>query len=153
MTGKGNAASNSDPFTLERFTKAQKDVYNGVLRELRSGRKRTHWMWYIFPQIDGLAYSSTSKYYSIKSLEEARQYLRHPVLGKRLVECSEVVLSVEGQSASEIFGYPDDLKLKSSMTLFAAAADPDSVFVRVIDKYFNGESDRRTLQLIGQTGN
>jgi uncharacterized protein (DUF1810 family) len=152
MTGEGKAGSSTDPFNLERFTKAQKDVYDGVLRELRNGRKRTHWMWFIFPQIDGLAYSSTSKYYSIKSLEEARQYLRHQVLGKRLVECSEAVLSVEGKSVSEIFGYPDDLKLKSSMTLFAAVADPHSVFVRVIDRYFQGEQDRRTLQLIGQTG-
>jgi uncharacterized protein (DUF1810 family) len=105
-------------------------------------------MWFIFPQIDGLAYSATSKRYAIKSIEEARQYLNHPVLGTRLLECAETVLAVEGRSVSEIFGYPDDLKLKSSMALFAYVADPRSVFVRVLDKYFQGEQDIKTLPLL-----
>jgi uncharacterized protein (DUF1810 family) len=105
-------------------------------------------MWFIFPQIDGLAHSATSKHYAIKSIEEARQYLNHPVLGTRLLECAETVLAIEGRSISEIFGYPDDLKLKSSMTLFASVADPHSVFVRILDKYFHGEQDAKTLHLL-----
>jgi uncharacterized protein (DUF1810 family) len=138
----------SDTFDLNRFTIAQQNIYDSALAELRSGRKRTHWMWYIFPQIDGLGHSTTSKHYAIKSLEEARQYLNHPVLGKRLLECAEAVYAVEGRSVSEIFGYPDNLKLKSSMTLFASVAAPGSVFFRVLDKYFNGERDALTLQLL-----
>jgi uncharacterized protein (DUF1810 family) len=141
-TGRG------DPFDLRRFTRAQESVYAGVIAELRSGQKRTHWMWFIFPQIDGLGFSSTTQYYAIKSIEEARQYLVHPVLGARLTECADAVLAVAGRSVSEIFGYPDDLKLKSSMTLFAAVADPGSVFARVLDKYFHGEQDPRTLHLL-----
>jgi len=138
-----------DPFDLRRFTKAQGKIYASVLEELRIGRKRTHWIWFIFPQIDGLGHSSTSKHYAIKSIEEARQYLNHPVLGARLLECTETVLAVEGRSVSEIFGYPDDLKLKSSMTLFAAVAEnPHSVFSSVLEKYFQGEQDDRTLQLL-----
>ncbi|HEY8160534.1 MAG TPA: DUF1810 domain-containing protein [Methylobacter sp.] len=138
----------NDTFDLNRFMNAQESVYDSAFAELRSGRKRTHWMWYIFPQIDGLGHSATSKRYAIKSLEEARQYLNHPVLGKRLLECAEAVFAVEGRSASEIFGYPDDLKLKSSMTLFAYVAAPGSVFSRILDKYFNGERDALTLQLL-----
>ncbi len=137
-----------DPFDLSRFIEAQQGIYAEVLNELRSGQKRSHWMWYIFPQMDGLAYSPTSKYYAIKSLEEARQYLKHPVLGKRLWECAEAVLAIEGRSASEIFDYPDDLKLKSSMTLFARVADSDSVFARILKKYFHGETDVRTIDLL-----
>ena len=138
----------NDPFNLNRFTSAQEDIFARVLIELRSGQKRTHWIWFIFPQIDGLGYSSTTKHYSIKSIEEARQYLKHPVLGPRLLECAEAVLVIEGRSISDIFEDPDDLKLKSSMTLFAAVADPGSVFARVLDKYFHGEQDVRTLQLL-----
>ena len=149
MTEATDTIDSDDSFDLNRFTRAQQSVYDGVLEELRSGRKRTHWMWYIFPQIDGLGYSATSKHYAIKSVEEARQYLNHPVLGPRLLECSETVLAIEGRSASEIFGYPDDLKLKSSMTLFARVADPGSVFARILDRYFHGERDVRTLQLLG----
>ncbi|MDI1231995.1 MAG: DUF1810 domain-containing protein [Methylobacter sp.] len=140
-----NASDNVD---LSRFTRAQESIYDRALAELRNGRKRTHWMWYIFPQIDGLGHSTTSKNYAIKSLEEARQYLNHPVLGKRLLECAEAVFTVEGRSISEIFGYPDNLKLKSSMTLFACVADPYSIFSRILDKYFNGEKDALTLQLL-----
>jgi uncharacterized protein (DUF1810 family) len=146
---KGNDASDrDDSFELSRFISAQERIYDIVLDELRSGRKRTHWMWYIFPQIDGLGHSSTTKHYAIKSMEEARQYLAHPVLGTRLVECAEAVLAVEGRSISDIFGYPDDLKLKSSMTLFASIAEPNSVFERILDKYFQGERDVRTLRLL-----
>ena len=137
-----------DPFDLGRFISAQEAIYDSVLAELRRCQKRTHWMWFIFPQIDGLAHSATSKHYAIKSIGEARQYLNHPVLGARLLECAETVLAVEGRSVSEIFGYPDDLKLKSSMTLFAYVADPGSVFVRILDKYFQGERDVRTLDLL-----
>jgi uncharacterized protein (DUF1810 family) len=152
MTKKENKHDDHDPFNLSRFTKAQEGIYNNVLAELRKGEKRTHWMWFIFPQIDGLGRSSTSRYYAIKSMEEARQYLKHPVLGKRLPECTEAVLGVEGRSVSEIFGYPDDMKLKSSMTLFAHVAGRQSLFERVLDKYFRGERDLRTLHLLEEIG-
>jgi len=110
--GPGN-----DPFDLSRFLHAQQTVYDHVLAELRSGQKRTHWMWFIFPQIAGLGYSATSQFYSIKSIEEARHYLNHPVLGPRLVQCAELVLAIKGRSASQVFGDPDDLKLRSSICL------------------------------------
>ena len=110
--------------SLERFVDAQRGVYPTALAELRAGAKRSHWMWFIFPQINGLGHSATTKFYALKSLEEARRYLAHPVLGPRLEECAQAVLAVEGRSVSEIFGYPDDLKLKSSMTLFARVAGP-----------------------------
>jgi len=148
MIDKADRASGSDPFELSRFLKGQDRVYDRVLSELRSGRKRTHWMWFVFPQIEGLGYSSTTQYYSIKSKEEARQYLNHPLLGKRLRECAESILALEGLFASSIFGYPDDLKLKSSMTLFASVAEPQSVFSRVLEKYFQGNRDERTLALL-----
>ncbi len=148
MKKRSDTIGRDDPFDLSRFTPAQERIYDRVLAELRSGQKRTHWIWYIFPQIDGLGHSTTTKHYAIKSTEEARQYLNHPVLGTRLLECAEAVLAVEGRSVSEIFGYPDDLKLKSSMTLFETVADKRSVFVRVLDKYFHGERDVRTLHLL-----
>jgi uncharacterized protein (DUF1810 family) len=141
------AVASAKPFDLERFVSAQAAVYAGALAEIRSGRKRTHWIWFIFPQIEGLGYSSTSRHYAIRSLDEARAYLAHPVLGPRLAECAEAVLAVEGRTASEIFAYPDDLKLRSSMTLFELVAEPGSVFTRVLDKYFQGRRDERTLQL------
>jgi len=136
-----------DPFNLNRFTDAQNDIYHRVIKELTSGRKTTHWMWFVFPQIDGLGYSPTTKHFAIKSIDEARQYLNHPVLGPRLFECTEAVLAVEGWSISEILGSPDDLKLKSSITLFDFVAG-SAVFVRVLDKYFRGKRDTRTLHLI-----
>jgi uncharacterized protein (DUF1810 family) len=148
MIDKADRAGGSDPFELSRFLKAQERVYDRVLSELRNGRKRTHWMWFVFPQIEGLGYSSTTQYYSIKSKEEARQYLNHPLLGKRLRDCAESILALEGLSASSIFGYPDDLKLKSSMTLFASMAEPQSVFSGVLEKYFQGNRDERTLALL-----
>ncbi len=141
--------NSQDPFDLGRFTKAQGGVYETALSELKAGNKRTRWMWFIFPQFDGLGSSATSKYYAIKSIEEAKAYLTHPVLGPSLEECAEAVLAVEGRSAFDIFGPPDDIKLKSSMTLFEFVAGEDSVFRRVLEKYFYGERDATTLQLIG----
>src|SRR5438067_873938 len=138
-----------DPHDLGRFVEAQADDYEQALAEIRSGRKRSHWMWYIFPQLDGLAFSSTSKYYAIKNLEEARSYLDHPLLGPRLLECAEAVISIAGRSATEIFGSPDDLKLRSCATLFACVSPPGSVFDRLLGKYYQGRRDDRTLQLLG----
>lgn len=137
-----------DLFDLYRFTMAQQDVYSRVLAELRSGEKRSHWMWYIFPQLAGLGRSATSERYAISGLEEARQYISHHVLGARLVECAEAVLAIEDRSVSQIFGYPDDRKLKSSMTLFANVSDSRSVFLRVLAKYFDGMLDELTLALL-----
>jgi uncharacterized protein (DUF1810 family) len=137
---------------LNRFISAQDKVYDRVLAELKNGRKRSHWMWYIFPQLDGLAQSTTSKYYAIKSPSEAIAYLNHPVLGARILECANTIIAIEKKTALEIFGYPDDLKLKSSMTLFSeVAAEP--IFIRVLDKYFQGERDDRTLQLLKKLKN
>ncbi len=149
MTKGRDTDDRGDPFGLNRFISAQEDIYDRVLAELRGGLKRTHWMWFIFPQIDGLGHSPTTRLYAIKSLDEARRYLSHPVLGERLKECAEAVLAVSGQSASDIFGHPDDWKLQSSMTLFALVAGPGSVFERVLEKYFQGKRDARTLQILG----
>lgn len=137
-----------DPYDLNRFVEVQRDQYDEALSEIASGRKRTHWMWYIFPQIDGLASTATSRHFAIKSLEEARAYLDHPVLGARLLECAEAALAVEGRSAHDIFGTPDDLKLRSSATLFALVR-PGSVFDRLLAKYFDGVPDGKTLKLLG----
>jgi len=150
VTEASDPSNQNDPFNLQRFVSAQARDYKAARTELRRGRKETHWMWYIFPQIDGLGNSSTSKRYAIKSKAEARQYLEHPVLGENLRECAQILLDLEGRSASEIFGYPDDMKLKSSMTLFAQVTDPESVFASVLDKYFQGERDIRTLDLLNQ---
>jgi uncharacterized protein (DUF1810 family) len=136
-----------DPYDLKRFLDAQEGVYERALAELKAGRKRSHWMWYIFPQIEGLGHSPTARHYSIKSMEEARQYLSHPVLGKKLLECTEAVLALKGRSVSEIFAYPDDLKFKSSMTLFEKAAAPDSVFSSALERYCHGQRDAATLRL------
>jgi len=138
----------SDGFDLQRFVAAQEKVYFRVVKELRNGRKDSHWIWYIFPQIDGLGTSSTTKRYSIKSIAEAKAYLDHDVLGPRLCECVNLVLAVEGKSISKIMGYPDDLKLCSSMTLFSQVSD-NPIFVQVLDKYFSGKGDERTLEIIG----
>jgi uncharacterized protein (DUF1810 family) len=139
-----------DPFDLARFLQAQEDDYGPALSEIRSGRKRTHWMWYIFPQYDGLGFSPTSRRYAIKSLAEAKAYLSHPVLGARLVECSEAALAVQGRSAFEVFGSPDDMKLRSCATLFARVSPTGSVFARLLDKYFQGQPDEQTLRLLGE---
>ncbi len=129
----------NDPFGLQRFVDAQDPVIEQVRRELREGRKRTHWMWFVFPQRSGLGHSAMAVRYAIGSTEEARGYLRHPVLGPRLVECTRLVTAIEGKEIGEIFGYPDDLKFRSSMTLFAEA-DPDNrVFRDALRKYFGDE--------------
>jgi len=151
MTNANESWSSDDPYTLSRFVHAQEDDYAHALAELRSGQKRTHWMWYIFPQLDGLAFSATAKHYALKSVEEAEAYLAHPLLGPRLRECAEAVLHIEGRSAREIFGSPDDLKLRSCATLFACVSPPGSVFDRLLTKYYGGERDAKTLQLLGIT--
>ena len=133
-----------DPFNLQRFVDAQASTYTQALSELKNGAKRTHWMWFIFPQIAGLGSSSMAVKYAIGGLDEAKAYLDHPVLGPRLRECAEAVLAVEGKSARQIMGSPDDIKLRSSMTLFVEAGG-DSVFQGVIDKYFDGAADEATL--------
>ena len=138
-----------DPHDLHRFVQAQEDDYERALSEIRSGRKRSHWMWYIFPQVDGLGFSPTSRYYAIKSRAEAEAYLRHPLLGPRLRECAEAALQVEGRSAREIFGSPDDQKLRSCATLFAAVSPEGSVFHRLLDTYYQGRIDEKTLHLLG----
>jgi uncharacterized protein (DUF1810 family) len=141
-----------DSFHLDRFLQAQKGVYETALSEIKNGHKRTHWMWFIFPQIDGLAFSPTAKYFSIKNIDEARAYLDHPILGPRLLECVEAVINADGRSASEIFGHPDDLKLNSCTTLFACVSAQGSAFDRLLEKYFHGKRDGRTLQLLGLPG-
>jgi uncharacterized protein (DUF1810 family) len=138
-----------DPFDLNRFVAAQADDYDRALSEIRAGRKRSHWMWYVFPQLDGLGSSPTARFYAIKNRDEARAYLDHPVLGPRLRECAEAAVAVEGKTATEVFGSPDDLKLRSSATLFAAVSPPGSVFERVLARYYDGQPDERTLQLLG----
>jgi uncharacterized protein (DUF1810 family) len=138
------------PFDLDRFLKAQQLTYALALRELRAGRKMSHWMWWIFPQIDGLGFSSTTQNYSIKSLEEAEAYLAHPILGQRLLECAEAVLAVENRTANQIMGSPDDMKLHSSATLFACVSPPGSVFHGLLDKYYDSEPDQKSLQLLGR---
>jgi uncharacterized protein (DUF1810 family) len=139
-----------DPFHLSRFVDVQQGEYEMALAEIRAGRKRSHWMWYIFPQFEGLGMSPTSQLYSIKSDEEARAFLAHPVLGPRLIECAEAACGVEGRSATEVFGSPDDLKLRSSATLFAKVSPPGSVFDRLLDKYYGGKRDERTLRLMSE---
>lgn len=139
----------SDPYELSRFVRAQEGEYERALSELRGGRKRSHWMWYVFPQLEGLGSSAISRRYAIRSVEEARAYLADPVLGPRLEECTEAVLGVEGRSAHEIFGSPDDMKLRSCATLFARASPPGSPFERLLRRYFGGEPDPRTLRLLG----
>jgi uncharacterized protein (DUF1810 family) len=135
----------NDPYDLDRFVRAQAADYDRALSELRDGKKRTHWMWYIFPQIDGLGQSPMSQRYSIKNAAEARAYLGHPVLGPRLRECAVVVNNIVRRSALEIFGSPDDLKLRSCATLFARVSD-DGVFEQLLQKYFNGQPDEETLR-------
>jgi uncharacterized protein (DUF1810 family) len=141
--------STADPYDLGRFVHAQADAFERALAELQRGQKRTHWMWYIFPQLDGLGFSATAKRYAIKSVEEATAYLAHPILGPRLQQCAEAVLRIEGRSATAIFGSPDDWKLRSCATLFASVSPPGSVFDRLLDTYYRGERDTKTLQLLG----
>jgi uncharacterized protein (DUF1810 family) len=142
-------ANGDDPHDLNRFVQAQEGDYERALAEVRAGRKRSHWMWYVFPQYDGLGFSPTSRRYAIKSVAEAQAYLAHPVLGPRLIECAEAALRLEGRSALAVFGSPDDMKLRSCATLFAHVSPAGSVFERLLSKYFDGEGDDRTLRLIG----
>ncbi len=136
--------------TLQRFLDAQQHDYEIALSEIKTGRKRSHWMWYIFPQIKGLGFSETSRLYSIKNKVEAEEYLNHLVLGKRLIEISNALLDLDTDDAHSIFGSPDDLKLKSSMTLFASLPETDPVFQSVLTKFFNGRKDEKTLMIIAE---
>lgn len=133
---------------LERFVQAQAPVYDTVVEELRAGAKRTHWMWFVFPQLAALGRSATARYYGIADLAQAGAYLRHPVLGPRLVHCARLVLALEGRSASQVFGFPDELKLRSCMTLFESVAHSDPVFGQVLDRLYGGERDSATLRLL-----
>jgi uncharacterized protein (DUF1810 family) len=137
-----------DPFDLQRFVDAQSTVYDTVLDELRAGRKRGHWIWFIFPQLTGLGRSPTAARFAISSLAEARTYVDHHVLGVRLRECTRLVNAIDGRSVDEIFGWPDDLKVRSSMTLFAHATDDNADFVTLLDKFYGGEEDPATLELL-----
>lgn len=135
-----------DPFDLKRFVDAQAPVYRNVVEELRGGRKRGHWMWFVFPQLRGLGTSPVAVRYGISSLDEARAYLGHELLGPRLHECTRLVNEVRGRSVAEIFGWPDDLKLCSSMTLFARATEDNEDFVALLEKYYDGQRDQLTLK-------
>ena len=133
---------------LERFIKAQDQYYQTALHEIRKGRKVTHWMWYIFPQLSGLGYSQTAKFYGIQSIQEAKEYLSHFVLGPRLIEISRELLKIKETNASSIMGSPDDLKLRSSMTLFASLPGADIVFTELLQKFYGGTMDHKTLELL-----
>jgi uncharacterized protein (DUF1810 family) len=133
---------------LDRFIDAQAEVYSGALSEIKSGRKTSHWMWFIFPQIKGLGQSDIAKHYSIKNIEEATAYLNHPFLGRHLVDISKALLEINGKSANQIFGSPDDLKLRSSMTLFSNVKNTNPVFDEVLAKFFSGQPDKLTMQIL-----
>lgn len=142
----------SDPYNLARFIQAQENAYATALRELRNGQKRSHWMWFIFPQIQGLGFSPTAQYYAIKDIDEARAYLAHSLLGPRLAECTATVNALEGKSLEQIFGHVDHLKFRSSMTLFELASEADSEFSKALDKYCSGERDKATLDIAAASG-
>ncbi len=142
------ALPKSELFDPNRFLEAQESIYDEAITEIRAGRKRTHWMWFIFPQLIGLGTSSTAVRYAIENLDDASAYLTHPILGPRLIECAEAVLAVHGKSATEIFGSPDDLKLRSSATLFAQVSPANSAFHQIVDKYYGSMPDTRTLELM-----
>ena len=137
-------------YDLSRFTKAHEYNFNTALREIRSGRKRSHWMWFIFPQIQGLGFSSTAQYYAIESLGEAAAFLHDPCLGEHLIEISEALLTLPTDDAGEVFGYPDNLKLRSCMTLFAKVEDAPPVFREVLQKYYGGSEDERTNEILNK---
>jgi uncharacterized protein (DUF1810 family) len=138
----------TDPYDLNRFVEAQAENYHTALAELRAGQKRTHWMWYVFPQIGGLGHSSMSVRYAIRDAGEALAYLNHPTLGPRLIECAEAILAIENRTATQIMGSPDDMKLRSCATLFAFVSATGSVFHRVLDQYYSSEPDSSTLRLL-----
>jgi uncharacterized protein (DUF1810 family) len=146
--GKSLTANAADPFDLRRFVDAQARAYDNVLAELRNGAKRSHWIWFVFPQLRGLGRSNTAQRYGISSLDEARAYLAHPLLGARLRECTALVAAINGRSVDEIFGWPDNLKVRSSMTLFAHATDDNAGFREVLDKFYDGEEDPATVELL-----
>lgn len=137
-----------DDFDLDRFVNAQRQDYQRALAEIRGGRKRSHWMWYIFPQLDGLGRSSTARFYGVKGIGEAKAYLAHPILGPRLKESMEAALAVEGRSAEEIFGFPDVLKFRSCATLFSSVPGADPVFEQILQKYYDGKPDEVTIRLV-----
>lgn len=141
--------ADADPYDLNRFVEAQAGIYDQALAELRAGRKRTHWMWFVFPQIAGLGTSEMARFYAIADRGMAAAYLAHPLLGPRLRECAEALLGVEGRTALEILGSPDDLKAQSCMTLFADLAEPGAVFRQVLEKYYAGQRCPRTLDILG----
>ncbi len=147
-----NDATDSDPFQLLRFVAAQDAVHPQVVQELKAGRKRSHWMWFIFPQLQGLGTSEMAHRYAISGLPEAHAYLTHPLLGPRLVECTRIVNGLHGSSALQIFGHPDDLKFRSSLTLFELVADNRSDFSTALEKYFAGQRDPATLQRLQVPG-
>jgi uncharacterized protein (DUF1810 family) len=140
--------TNSDPHNLQRFLDAQDPVFERVLAELRAGQKHSHWMWFIFPQIRGLGHSETAQRFAIASRAEAESYLAHPILGGRLRQCTQLVVELEGRTVSQIFGYPDDLKFHSSMTLFESVSGQGSVFETALNRYFDGERDLSTLKKV-----
>ena len=140
-----SASENTDRFNLQRFVDAQTPIFQRVTSELKAGRKMSHWMWFIFPQIHGLGNSPTAIEYAISGLEEAHAYLAHPVLGPRLKECTQLVLTIENSSAAQVFGSPDDIKFRSCMTLFAQVSEEGNTFTRALEKYFRGIPDRMTL--------
>jgi uncharacterized protein (DUF1810 family) len=142
-----------DPFNLQRFVNAQAASYESVRRELRAGKKRGHWIWYIFPQIRGLGNSATSQQYAISSQLEAKAYLEHPILGARLRECTDLVMDIEGRTADDIFPYPDNLKFRSCMTLFERSATDPAIFHAALRKYFAGEPDQLTLDILERQSN
>lgn len=137
-----------DPFNLERFVTAQQSVYPQVVKELQNGKKTSHWMWFIFPQLQGLGYSSMAQKYAISNLDEATAYLAHPVLGQRLQELGNILLGIDDKSAHAIFGSPDDMKLHSSLTLFSLVPNSPPIFRQLLDKYFDGELDKNTQNLL-----
>jgi uncharacterized protein (DUF1810 family) len=153
MADQSKSVDSTDPYNLKRFVEAQEKIYPQALAEIRNGSKESHWMWFIFPQFQGLGFSSTSMRYAIKSLAEAKAFLAHPILGPRLVECAEAALGVEGRSANEIFDSPDDMKLKSCATLFASVTPAGSVFHRLIEKFFEDKRDQKTLRLLESSAN
>ncbi len=148
-TDSFNPNSNTDSFNLERFVTAQAPVFDTVLRELEGGHKQSHWMWFVFPQLRGLGHSATAQFYGIASLDEAQAYLEHPLLGPRLVRCTEAVLASRTASLRELFGSPDDLKFCSSVTLFSLAAPGDDLFQRALGRWCGGQPDENTRRLLG----
>ena len=137
-----------DALSIERFLKAQEGDYEAALAEIRAGRKQSHWIWYIFPQLKGLGRSSTAEYYGIRDMAEAKEYLAHPVLRQRLIEISEALLGLPSNDADDVMGFPDNLKLRSSMTLFARTEPDCKIFQKVLDKFFDGKMDERTVTLL-----